>query len=394
MTKDISLDEFDLSLLKGGPLYALLVRAGIARPGLRGIVFRILFTVGITWIPLALLTLGQGNFVNSALKVPFLFDFSETCRFLFVVPTLIIAESIVEPWLAHVIAHCRRLVSEADTDKFKKIIASSVRSRDSLMVEGMLLLLAFVRPHFGDFDTTNAANIGSWQTLTTAAGTVPTAALVWYLYVAKPVVALIWFRWIWKYLIWCWFLLRTSTLALRVIPTHPDGMGGLGFIADGQGRFAVLSLAFAAQSASNMDEAIVYSGATLMSFRYVILGVVALGLFLFLTPCLAFTPKLLAAKKKGLLEYGALADQYTHTFHQKWIEGQRDDKEALLGNNDIQSLADLSTSFAIVRSMRPVVVSKSTVMTFVIAALLPFLPLLLTVYPADVLIKRLWKILL
>ena len=180
-------------------------------------------------------------------------------------------------------------------------------------------------------------------------------------------------------------------LQLRVIPIHPDHMGGLGFIADGQGKFAILAVAVAAQTASNIGEEIVFSGATLWSYRYTILGVIALVLFVFLSPCLAFSPKLYDAKRRGLLEYGALADQYTKTFQEKWIEGRRDDSEKLMGNADIQSLADLSSSFEIVTSMKLFVISKSTVMAFIVASLVPFTPLLFTVYAADDLLKRVWK---
>lgn len=390
--EDLSLGDFNLSLLRGGPLYRLLVRAGIARPGRAGNVLRILFFVGLTWIPLAAITIVQGSFLNASIRVPFLYDFAEACRFLFMLPLLILAEDIVEPWLRRVIAHFCRLVSEADTEKFNNYIAIATRSRDSLPAELLLLLLAFIRPHIGDL--TFSSDITSWRTVTTNAGSLPTAAYLYYLYVAKPIVAFIWFRWLWKYIIWSRLLVRISTLSLRVTPTHPDRMGGLGFIGVGQVLFSILYFAFAAQVASYVGEAIAFEGATLMSFKYLIMAVVALAPVVFLTPCLAFTPKLLDCKRRGLLEYGALADQYTKDFHEKWIKGVRGDDETLLGTNDIQSLADMANSFEVVRSMQPVIINKGTVVAFLVAALLPFVPLLMTVYPFDELLTRLWKILL
>ncbi len=392
MTKDIRQGEFDLSLLRGGPLYGLLVRAGIARPGRAGFVLRILFFVALTWIPLALMSIWQGAFLPAGIKVPFLYDFAETCRFLFVLPLLIIAEGIVEPWLSHVITHCATLVSEADKEKFKHNIALAIRSRDSVPVELLLILLAFIRPHVGGLAL--SAGISSWRTLTTGAETAPTAAFLWYLYVAKPLIALLWFRWLWKYLIWSLLLFRTSRLPLRVTPTHPDRMGGLGFIAIAQTNFAVLYFALAAQAASFIGEEIVFEGAKLMSFKYLILAIVVIAPVLFLTPCLAFSSKLIESKRIGLLEYGALADRYTKDFHEKWIEGKRDDNEVLLGSSDIQSLADLTNSFEVVQSMKSVIISKATVVAFIAASLVPFTPLLLTVYPFDELLARLLKMVL
>ena len=51
--------------------------------------------------------------------------------------------------------------------------------------------------------------------------------------------------------------------------------------------------------------------------------------------------------------------------------------DPLLGTADLQSLADLSNSVGIVRNMRWVPVSTRLLITVVIAALLPMLPLLL-----------------
>ena len=241
--------------------------------------------MAVTWLPLVLITLWHGTFFNQAIKMPLAYDFSEACRFLFVLPVLIVAEGIVEPWLA-VIAQCRRLTPEANTEKFNSYLATALRSRDSVPVELLLLLLAFIRPHLGDLVL--PTEITSWRSLTTTAGTVPTSAFLYYLYVAKPLFAFLWFRWMWKFVIWSRLLIRISKLSLRVTPTHPDRMGGLGFIGNGQVLFAILYFAFAAQVACYVGEEIVFAGASLMSFKYLIGCVVFLGPAIFLTPVLAF----------------------------------------------------------------------------------------------------------
>ncbi len=169
--KDLRLGGFDLALLSGGPIYGLLARAGIARPGRAGFALRILFFLALSWIPLVVLTIWQGTFLNPALKVPFLYDFAEQCRFLFVLPLLIVAEAVVEPWLGYIMAQFRPLVSEADSEKFSENISLAMRSRDSLPIELVLILLAFIRPHFDTMSL--SANITSWRTVTTDAGAVP-----------------------------------------------------------------------------------------------------------------------------------------------------------------------------------------------------------------------------
>ena len=57
----------------------------------------------------------------------------------------------------------------------------------------------------------------------------------------------------------------------------------------------------------------------------------------------------------------------------------------------MQSLADLSTTVNIVRNMRLVPVSTRLLITIVIAALLPMLPLFLFKYPIAELIEKLFR---
>jgi hypothetical protein len=71
-------------------------------------------------------------------------------------------------------------------------------------------------------------------------------------------------------------------------------------------------------------------------------------------PLTMFTPQLSRAKRKGLADYGLLANRYVEGFEQKWVLGNAAEADELLGTGDIQSLADLGNSYAAVKEMRPV----------------------------------------
>jgi hypothetical protein len=105
-----------------------------------------------------------------------------------------------------------------------------------------------------------------------------------------------------------------------------------------------------------------------------------------------FTPHLLRAKRRGLIEYGTLATSYVEDFDQKWLRGGAKD-EAILGTGDIQSLADLGNSYTVVREMRVVPFALNDVILLVVATAMPILPLLLTILPLEELVSRLIKIL-
>jgi hypothetical protein len=80
-------------------------------------------------------------------------------------------------------------------------------------------------------------------------------------------------------------------------------------------------------------------------------------------------------------------------FDAKWVHGRRPETEGLLGNADIQSLADLSTSFSIVREMRIIPIDKRTLLGLAIGAVLPMVPVLILATPAEDLLRTVFRLL-
>jgi hypothetical protein len=80
-------------------------------------------------------------------------------------------------------------------------------------------------------------------------------------------------------------------------------------------------------------------------------------------------------------------------FDTKWLRGGAPPAEGLIGNADLQSLADLGNSFEIVRTMRAALVTRDAVLQLGIATLVPLAPLLLTIMPLEELLKKLFGIL-
>jgi hypothetical protein len=106
-----------------------------------------------------------------------------------------------------------------------------------------------------------------------------------------------------------------------------------------------------------------------------------------------FLPNLIEAKRQGRRLYGALASTYTRAFEKKWIEGEHEANEPLLGSADIQSLADLANSYQQVQDTRLLPFGLAIMSHLVIVAALPLLPLIFTVMSFDGIIVRVFKIL-
>lgn len=81
--------------------------------------------------------------------MPFLFDIEDQTRFLIALPLLIGAELLVHKQLRLLVGQFidRDIITEKVLPSFQKLIASTVRLRNSVIVELILLLLAFAGGH-------------------------------------------------------------------------------------------------------------------------------------------------------------------------------------------------------------------------------------------------------
>jgi hypothetical protein len=272
-------------------------------------------------------------------------------------------------------------------------VGNIFRLRNSLTVE---LLLAVGVFGFGWLLWQEMMRLGTstWYTIVDPAGWRLTLAGQWYVHVSIPLSQFLLYRWYFRLFVWFLLLWRVSRLDLQLTPTHPDQAGGLGFLAGGPIAFALLILAQSAFLSASIGNRILFQGASLDAFQYEIAAFVVLQILLMLGPLIVFAPTLLALKRRGRREYGVLAARYTREFHAKWIGGAAPPGEPLMGSADIQSLADLANSYQVVQGVRVVPFGRNTIIQVAMAALVPFVPLVLTVVPAAEILKRLLRMLL
>jgi hypothetical protein len=395
MKEQSSIHYAEFSLIKGGLLFRLLVWMRLMRPDLEPLYSRAIIFALLTWLPLLVLSAMQGLAVGGSIKIPFLYDITVSVRLLLALPLLIVAEQMVDSRSHEVICHFIEsgLVDDKEAPKYESIVRQVQRIANSIPVEVVILALVIVNSAFLRLEFSGVSS--TWQFLVSPSGITRTPAGWWHLVVCIPVFQFLLVRWLYRYLIWCWFLWRVSLLDLRLVSTHPDRVGGLAFLGVLQVKFCPIVFALASILSAYVGQEILFGGAVLKQFTMMILGNVLLILTIFLGPYLVFSLKLFEIKRRGFLEYSAMANDYTRSFHQKWIRGGAPEGEHLLGSSDIQSLADLSNSFAIVRDMRLVPFDlKLTIIPYAACAVIPFLPLALTVFPIEEIIEKIFKILL
>jgi hypothetical protein len=400
MTMKKTIDNFDkstdFSLVLGGPLFQLFRRAHLTGDTLELLQRRMLVIALLAWLPLLVLSALEGHALGGSAAVPFLLDLDIHIKFLIIVPLLIISELVVHQRMRFVVKQFleRHLIPERALPRFDAAIASAFRLRNSVLAEVLLIAFVYVVGVLVIWRHYTALATATWYAVPTAEGLKLSFSGVWYGYVSLPIFQFLLMRWYFRIFIWMRFLWQVSRIDLSLVPTHPDRVGGLGFLSNTVYAFVPLAVAHGGLVAGNIANRIFYVGATLLQFKAEIAVLVLFVLCMVLGPLLLFAPQLAEAKRKGNREYGTLAERYVREFDTKWLRGGAPADEPLVGSGDIQSLADLANSFEVVQSMGIAPITKQAFVQLVAATLVPVLPLALTMMPLEELLKKLIGIVL
>lgn len=375
---DVPASLQDFSVLQGGPFLQLRRRIPLLRPGRPTLLWRLLALTLLAWLPLLLLSLLRAE--PAALQA-FLLDYHVHTRLLLSLPLLIAAKRYVDRRLAFAV---RQLVSseliEAGSLRDLTDAASKARRLQSLgLVEAGLLLLTYALSFLKQFSEQHP----EWL-FTGGEGHLSPAGM-WYAAVSLPLFRFLVLWWLWRGVVWTLFLFRVSRLPLALRPTHPDQTGGLRFLCTCQGSFSVVIFALACSAASAARRLSQVSPAE-DPLRYAspLLALALLALVLVFGPLLPFCGPLRRAKRRGELQFSAMAAHHSRDFERRWFESMDSPPKAagtsenlLLGAPEISSLADMGTAFDVTHRMRLFPWSRRPLLAVTAAALAPLVPLLI-----------------
>ena len=321
----------EFSLVLGGPLFQLLRRAHLADDALMMVRQRVVVIALLAWLPLLVLSAMEGKLLGGGVSVPFLLDAEVHVRFLVAMPLLIVAELVVHRRMRPLVQQFleRSLIPENAMTRFEAAIASAFRLRNSVLAEVLLIAFVYGVGILIVWRQYLALDTATWYATPAVEGSRASLAGIWYGYVSLPIFQFLLVRWYFRLFVWTRFLWQVSRIELSLVPTHPDRVGGLGFLSNTVYAFATLAVAHGALLAGTLANRIFFAGAALTEFKAEIAVVVAFLLCAILGPLLVFTPQLAQAKRKGLREYGALAERYVRAFDAKWLRGGAPADEAL-----------------------------------------------------------------
>jgi len=383
----------DFSLVVGGPLFWLWRWFRLSNEALEPLRRRVAALLLVAWVPLLLISTWEHLAWWGRVRMPFLFDLEIHVRLLLALPLLVAAELVVHRRMRTVVHQFleRGMIVDADRPRFDAAIAAALRMRNSKVAEFLQVALVYGVGVLILWRQYIALDVTSWYGVQGAGRLQPSLAGWWFGLVSLPLFQFLLLRWYFRLFVWARFLWHVSRIELALVPTHPDRAAGLGFLSQTSYAFAPVLMAQGCLLAGMMANRIFYAGARLPDFQVDIVALVAMMVLAVLGPLLVFGPRLERAKRDALREYGTLAQRYMREFDRKWLRGGAGD-EALLGSADIQSMADLGNSYAVIREMRWIPFTGRAVLQLALATLAPVLPLALTMVSLDELVQRLLKV--
>jgi hypothetical protein len=349
--------------------------------------------VVVAWLPLLLLAAAEGALLGPGASL--LRDVAAHTRYLVAMPLLVAAEPWCLKQLSAIAGHFARggLVAAADLPRWEALVARVRRLLDGRGAEVVLVVAASVGATVLGV-AIYPREVASW--MVPDADGVLSAAGWWRVVVSQPLFLLVVFSWLWRVMVWARFLWGAARLELRLVPAHPDLAGGLRFVAVSLRAFAPVAFSFGAAVAGTLAQQAAAPEQPPAEFSYAsgMLAFAAVALVLFAGPLFAFAGPLHRAWLRGILGYGALAEALGHRFEERWLAPGAAVGADALAAPDFSATTDLYSIAGNLRQMAIIPAGVRDLVMLVIAAILPFLPLVFVAVPFSTLLKRVAGVLL
>jgi hypothetical protein len=196
---------------------------------------------------------------------------------------------------------------------------------------------------------------------------------------------------LWKWLLWTFFAFKLSRRNLRLVPTHPDGNGGLGFLGLTAAAFAPIAFSATAVIAATWRQDILHHGAHLVNFKLPAIVLVGLTAVVALGPLAFFVPRLAGTRRKGILGYGILGQLHSAEFHEKWILLRAGHEAEFLVAPESSTLANYGHTYETIENMNSFPADRGALYTLAAAVVIPALPAILAEIPFAVVLSDLLK---
>ena len=385
-----TVDQVD-STFGRGPFPHFQRSLGLFKPVGHNIFARAFTCVLVGWFPLLLLVFFASTSRWSNVWT-FVTDFGTHARSLLAAPLFIFCEPACLKKLATIVHHFAKagVLDKDDRPSFDALVASNRSLINGTFAEVVAVVAAY---SIAVILLQYLPSLGMRPWYRPPESTTMSAAGWWYSFVSLPLLLILTFVWLWRIVLWGRFLIRAAKMKLRLIAAHPDRASGLKFLNSSLVAFMPLAFTFGVIAAGAAANQLLYNSATIETVQMLAAGLIVVVLILFVGPLMIFVFKLHAKKVEGIYSYGALADDVGRQFEEKWFTNYQEFRSGALEAPDFSATTDLYQVVANVHDMKLVPFELRAVVSLVLAALLPFIPVVLMMMPIKSIVTELARLL-
>jgi hypothetical protein len=379
MTEEVGMGEFLAA--RGGPFYELQRRLGLLHENALRVGSRAAVFVALAWgAPLAL-SLLSGDAFGPAAGRPFLLDPVIWARYFVAIGLFVLMEGMVEERLRVYLRQFVRapLLAPKAFDAAARSVTRALKRRDAPVAEIVCLIIAVVATVAATLNVLDAQT-SSWAVQVSPGGNSLTPVGWWCAVISGPMFWFLLLRWLWRQFVWARLLRDLAGLELRLVATHPDGHGGLGFLVQYPNTFSAFVFAMSCVVGAVIAQRLIESDLALSTYGAVMGAWLLIVLALFAYPLLAFYKPLAGLKERTLLLLSAQATRQRRAAERELLGSNvyaPDEPETPPGDK----IPDPAKEFESTRKLSPLLFSRSALLPVSAAALIPLIAAGATLLP-------------
>jgi hypothetical protein len=321
----------------------------------------------VTWLPIVVLGVWKGR------PEALLYDPAVHVRSLIAGPVFLVLDRLFPAICRYTLTqlHEQGFVPPAAEPRVDGLLRGAARLADSSIPEALLALLGL--------SLGVATLLGVLPISGLTYRTVLSADQVWYALTDLPLFQFLLWRSVWRWAIWVRILAGLSRIRLLLVPTHPDRSGGIRFLKlPSVGYCAALLFAVSSVLCAEWGNRLTI-GATLASFKPLLLVFASVATLIAFGPLLLFAPQLFYARRRGMLELGGVAADSGRVFRKALR-----DPTLRLGRRSVHELASLEQTYReTVKQLSLLLFDKQDMALLLLATLLPMVPVMLLHVPLE-----------
>jgi len=373
----------------------ILNNIGIKHRGFRLQIIKAMLLFIICWVPLAIITLFQGNFWTGNIDDSFISNIDSQARFLISLPILVLSEKLISSKLGLILGQFKNsgIIKPEDFSSFDKIIGKALHFLNSKWTFICIILICYFQVFSVLIYESEYTSVLSWQIADVPGEEKLNLAGKWNALISRPIVFFLFLKWILRIVVWGWILRKISQLNLNLFPVHPDLCGGLGFLGYALRFFSPIAFALSAAIAGNMADFILIEGVELKSLLLPGIAYIIFISLLFTLPLLSFVGKLIDGREQSVFENYDFANGMYRELRLKFSKGYDKVTKDDLQSTEFSAVSDLSSIVENALNMKYIPFTLRDLIPLWMMTILPFLAVILLEVPINELFKVLLSVL-